>query len=742
MEHDNTGGTHLLDYETELDRERKHLGSIREHIERQIQASGADIKLTDDFTELALNVLRTKEVEQLRKSRVRPYFAKLDFLEKDQPYPEQAYIGRFGLYERSTMEPLVLDWRSPMANLYYEHSFTDVPVEVKRGSSLRFDVDRKRQFEMENNEIERFFDMTAASGTNRLLLERLQQRGEQKLRDIVETIQAEQNAVLRADARQALIVQGAAGSGKTTIALHRLAFLAYSYRDRGTFDNFLIIAPNRLFIDYISDVLPDLGIEGVVQTTWEDCLIPFIPLPKKYRFTDTSAKTALFLEHGSSGKAGLPHKPETILQASRLRGSMAMKKLLDDFIDKRVGQMVPELDLVLSKAHRMQHREIQRKFHTDFRHYPYMQRRKRLLTVLKQWKEDCLKEAVQTLESRIKQGEYAATERRVAEVREQYRRKFEEYCEKVKGVEIASFYRNIVSKPANIAKLIQYAGADFAHYDAERIAAYFADRKETHPYELEWEDIASAFYLSYRFYGLGKTKSYSHIIVDEAQDFAPFQMFALRLLSSGGSMTILGDLAQSIYPYRGLTNWDDLREGVFETAVSIERLKKSYRSTVEIMTAANRVLRHWDNPHITPAEPVLRHGDEPKTERFASEDEAMRAVAALAERLAHGGMPNIAVIDKTVAHCKSVHKKLTGLGADARLIAGKDTRYEGGMSVVPIYLSKGMEFDAVIVLNPSAAVYDSSRPEDVKLLYVAMTRALHRLYVYHWDELSGLFDSL
>jgi DNA helicase II / ATP-dependent DNA helicase PcrA len=730
-----------LDYEIELEREQRHLGGIREHIERQIGLTGSDIKLTQDFTELSLNVLRSKEVEQLRKSRSRPYFAKLDFQERDQPYPEKAYIGRFGLYERSTMEPLVLDWRSPIANLYYEHSFQDVPVEIKRGSTLRFDVDRKRQFEMDGETIAQFYDMTSASGTNRLLLERLQQRGEQKLRDIVETIQAEQNSVLRADARQALIVQGAAGSGKTTIALHRLAFLAYSYRDRGTFDNFLIIAPNKLFIDYISDVLPDLGIEGVVQTTWEESLIPFIPLPKKYRFADTAEKTAMFLEHGAAGAGASPHSKETILQASKLRGTMGMKRLLDHFIEKRVSQMVPEVDLALSKAHRMPHTEIHRKFHEDFKHYPYMLRRKRLLAVLKTWMEDCFKEAKMTLEKRIRPGQYAATEQRVAEVKEQYERKYEEYAEKLKGVEIASFYRNIMSKPGNIAKLIKYAGDAYAHYDAEKIAAYFADRKESHPNELEWDDIAGTFYLAYRFYGLGKHRSFSHIIVDEAQDFAPFQMFALKFLSGSGSMTILGDLAQSIYPYRGLTNWEDLRAGgVFDTPVSIEKLKKSYRSTVEIMTAANGVLRHWNNPHITLAEPVLRHGEQPRTRRCASEEEALSAAAAIIRELRQGGMPNIAVIDKTVARCKALHKRLSSHGVDAHLVTGKDTRYEGGVSIVPIYLSKGMEFDTVILFNPSAQLYDRERPEDVKLLYVAMTRALHRLHMIHWEELTGLLE--
>ncbi len=727
-----------MTYEEQLTAEREFLTKVRRHIERQIEAGAQGIKLTDDFTELALNAIRQKELEQLYKSKTRPFFAKVDFQEREQPDRERAYIGRFGLFDRATMEPIVLDWRSPMANLYYEHSFRDVPVDVKLGRRLLFDVSNKRQFEMDKDELTRFYDMSAETGTNRLLLERLEQRGEQKLKDIVETIQAEQNAVLRAEAGQALIVQGAAGSGKTTIALHRLAFLAYAYRDRGAFDNFLIIAPNRLFIDYISDVLPDLGIEGVVQTTWEEALRGFVPLPKGYRIADAAGKTAMFLEAGRESDG---ERLAVAKLASRLRGSMATKTLLDRFVERRIAATIPDADLSLSKTHRMTAEDVRRKFHVDFKHYPYMQRRKRLIQALTQWKDDCAKEAARVLESRIKSGQFAATEKRVAEVRLQYDRKLAEYVEQVKGVEIVSFYRNIVTKPANVAKWMAEAGLADEGIDAERVAAYFAERKEKHKQELEWDDLAPLFYLAYRFYGLGKTRAFSHIIVDEAQDFSPFQLHALSALSASGSMTILGDLAQSIYPYRGLTDWNALSKGVFPGKVSVERLKKSYRSTVEIMTVANAVLSNWANPHVTPAEPVLRRGEAPHASRHADEAEGLRAIAERLAELRAQGMRNVAVIDKTAARCRAVHKKLEALGAeDVHLIEGKADKYAGGVSVVPVYLSKGMEFDAVLLVNPASEAYDPAVPEDVKLLYVACTRALHRLEAYHWDELTPLLQ--
>ncbi|HZG58196.1 HelD family protein [Paenibacillus sp.] len=747
-----------MSYEEQLAAERETLSKVRRHIERQIDAGEEGMKLTDDFTELALNAIRRKELDQLNKSKTRPFFAKVDFRERDQPDREQAYIGRFGLFDRATMEPIVLDWRSPMASLYYEHAFRDVPVDVKLGRRLTFDVLTKRQFEMEKDELVRIYDMSESTGANRLLLERLEQRGEQKLRDIVETIQAEQNAVLRADAGQALVVQGAAGSGKTTIALHRLAFLAYSYRDRGAFDNFLIVAPNKLFIDYISDVLPDLGIEGVVQTTWEEALTRHIPLPRGYRFEDAAAKTALFLEplvpagpgEASAGSGGKPGGAggerraalATVRLASRLRGSMAMKALLDRYVDRRIEATVPDVDLVLSKAHRLSAEEVKRKFHVDFRHYPYVQRRRRLLQALTQWKDDCVKEAARTLESRVRAGRYAETERRIAEIRELYDRKLAEYAERIKTVELVSFYRNLMSKPANIAKLLEASGlAGEEGADAERLAAYFEERKAAKKQELEWDDIAPLFYLANRFYGLGKTKAFSHIIVDEAQDFSPFQLHALTALSASGSMTILGDLAQSIYPYRGLDDWNALAKGVFQSRMSIERLKKSYRSTVEIMTVANAVLSHANNPHIAPAEPVLRHGEAPVAERLEGERAALVRIARRVAELREGGLANVAIIEKSLARCRDVYKKLAKLGlTDAHLIEGKAEKYAGGVSVVPVYLAKGMEFDAVLLVNPSEAAYDPAAPEDAKLLYVACTRALHRLEAYGWEALTPMLS--
>jgi DNA helicase-2/ATP-dependent DNA helicase PcrA len=720
-----------LSYEHELEKERKQLQTVRGHIEQEIQSSAKGIKLTDDFTELALNEMRQKELIQLQKSHARPFFAKVDFQEDDQPYPEQAYIGRFGLYDKTTFDPLVMDWRSPMAHLYYDHQFENVKVEVKHAQELSFQVHLKRQFEMEQDEIVRYFDMTSTVNTNQLLIERLHEKGDQKLKDIVETIQAEQNEIIRADAHQVVIVQGVAGSGKTTIALHRLAYLAYLYKDRGTFDNFLIIAPNRLFIDYISNVLPELGVDGVVQTTWEDHIIEL--LPKKWRQSRHQDKIAMFLE--SSREEGT-HSRTTVAQASLLRGTMAMKPLLEKYIQRRVENMIPSADLILDNKHRMSSEEIYQKFHRDFQHYPYMQRRKRLIQVLSQWKEDRLQEVIRQWEARLGPGKYAQIEGKIEEIKKEFQARLDEYCRQIKGVEIHSFYENIITKASNIAWLIQNSDPTYSEYNAESIANYLTDSRK--PNQVDLEDLAALFYLTYRFYGIGKVKKYSHIVVDEAQDFAPFQMHVLGLLSGNQSISILGDLSQSIYSFKGLTSWDTLKEGVFEAKVVQKTLKQSYRSTVEIISVANEVLKKWNNPLVTLAKPVIRHGDQPMLVKRTSEMDMLLSLSEKITRLQQEGFHNIAIIDKTLAQCSYLYEKLTDSGLPCQVISSKDSRYEGGISIVPIYLSKGMEFDAVILVNPTADKYDIATPVDIKLLYVAMTRALHRLYIFHFEEPSPI----
>lgn len=722
-----------LNQERELELERQALIALRETMDEQIRVLSGKERPTKDFTEMAISALHHKEYGQLRKSREQPYFARVTFREHGSAKFEDAYIGRFGVYDKRTLDPFVLDWRSPLANLYYDAGFNGVPVRVHQGDKtheLQFDVARKRQFEMSDGELVNFFDSTNAVRSNARLLERLNRRGEEKLRDIVETIQGEQNRIIRAEGGSTLIVQGAAGSGKTTIALHRLSYLAYLHKDMSFSAHFLIVAPNRLFIDYIADVLPDLGVEGAVQTTWEDLVRGSLTV--KIRMTDHQAKIARFFEATGKEEKALA----IAAKASRLRGSMAMKRLLDMFVERFIARLVPEGDFLLDAKHRYPRAEIVKKFDVDYQHYPYLERRKRLVQALTRWTRDQLKEVTDSLEKGVAKGRYQEVEESVAKVKQRYEMALEGYVKRLRTVDIADVYPKVAANPKNIAWMGRVAGMPCTQSEAEEIADHLQTAHASGAFERE--DLPGLFYLTYRLHGLTKAKRYSHIVVDEVQDLSPFQIHALSLLAGHQSISLFGDLSQSIYPFTGLNDWDDLREEVLGGPTEFATLTQSYRSTVEIVSLANEVIANWDNPRKMIAEPVLRHGPRPMRQRVAESGQGPKALADWIARLQSEGLKHIALIDKTARHCKGLEKLLAQQGVHVPVITHKAARYEGGVNIVPIYLAKGMEFDAVILVNPTSEKFRADTPTDIKLLYVAMTRPLHRLVIVHWDDLTSL----
>lgn len=722
----------------ELAKEQAYLEYIKTHISHAVASAKNGIKQTKEFTEIVLNTVLQNQSLQLEKSRSQPYFSKLVFSEQTANPPnnsdktEELYIGRFGLFDRETLSPYVIDWRSPIANLYYEDSFEAINIKVEHGYELTFDVHLKRQFDLKDGHLVQFFDSTQAIRTNEPLIERLRAKSEDRLKDIVETIQADQNRIIRSDPYQVLVVQGVAGSGKTTIALHRLSYLAYQHKHEESFNRFLIVGPNQLFIDYISDVLPNLGVEGVRQTTWESLLHSY--LPKKVRITSQHKKIHSLYEIAPTDQARIAAR------ASLLRGHLAMKELIDRYVNHLEHTAIPDEDFALDRNHVMTRDEISRKFHHDFAHYPYVKRRERLLTALKQWTADCLQTIATNVEKQSHTMSYTAMDEHIAKYKVHYERKLQAYNKKVKTADIFTMYRTLLTSSKGVAWLLHHSGHKDWIEDLPAIVLYYKEVLLSN-HTFEWEDLGGLFYLTARLHGLEKHKPFSHIIVDEAQDLGVFQLYVLRLLCNQDALSIFGDLSQSIYAFKGLTAWRDIPDELFSKPVQFEVLQRSYRSTIEIMNLANHVLQHVHQPDQVLAIPVLRHGEKPCLTQWSSRTEALTGIAKRLTTLQNDGLHNIAIISKTAQECTQVGKWLASHSLSIHVISGKETHYEGGISVVPIYFSKGMEFDAVILLNPTNKHYVQDSPIDIKLLYVAMTRALHRLYIDSWEPLSELIST-
>ncbi|OLO38964.1 hypothetical protein BTR23_10490 [Alkalihalophilus pseudofirmus] len=297
------------DFETE----NKRLNETKSYIENVIQSS---IKSQEAFQENIkqamvdldyldsslsyVNILTnakflestTRNFRNLVNIRNKPYFARIDFEPVDTKKREKLYFGKTSLYKKDTQEPVIVGWRSPIANLYYEGRLGYNSYETQ-GEQYYGDIFLKRQYIIEDGQLEEFrnIDMTTR---DEILQDSLSTNADNRLKDIVSTIQAEQNRIIRVEMDRPLIVQGVAGSGKTTIALHRIAYFIYTYAENFNPDHLLILARNRLFLDYISEVLPELGVEDVSQTTFIDFVLISTRI---YRHLNESKKSKVSLRN-------------------------------------------------------------------------------------------------------------------------------------------------------------------------------------------------------------------------------------------------------------------------------------------------------------------------------------------------------------------------------------------------------------------------------------------------------------
>jgi DNA helicase-2/ATP-dependent DNA helicase PcrA len=270
---------------------------------------------------------------------------------------------------------------------------------------------------------------------------------------------------------------------------------------------------------------------------------------------------------------------------------------------------------------------------------------------------------------------------------------------------------------------------------AEFLKSYTLQVLDTDTVDLE--DIAPIMYLKFKIYGVDEKIPVRHIVIDEAQDFSVFQIYTLKHIIKDSSFTILGDLSQAIHSYRGIKDWKDINKYVFEERSEMLTLEQSYRTSVEIMEAANKVIATLKDDKLTPAQPVIRHGEPVAVVSKASRKEIAEDISAKIKEIKKQGFKSIAIICKTAKECEEMHSYFKKGKDSPYVITGKEKEYKSGLLIVPSYLAKGLEFDAVFVADASAENYTTSEL-DTKLLYVALTRPLHMLFIYHVGEMSKL----
>lgn len=697
-------------YQEELQRLEQTNTEIDKQLER---LRTTPVYYGPDLTEQALEVLRENGRHNLAKAIDEPYFGRLDFEETGAGSPVPLYIGKAGVEDERTGHLLVIDWRAPVASLFY--SFTgglDAASYDSPDGMINGLVYLKRNLVVRKQILQRVVDTydrneDSLSVGDEFLLYRLGENKDNKLRDIVSTIQAEQDRIIRAAKNTALIIQGVAGSGKTTVALHRLAFLLYQYREQVRAERMIIFAPNSMFLDYISGVLPELGVGNIQQSTYTDWALDV--LENEVQLADQEQTLQRWFALGSK-------RPPVDDQApGHFKGAIDFKHFLDDCLNRLEKTYVPVADFSPWDGVKLPIATIREWFFVENKHYPLVKRRERVIARIKRWMEMQLEKVwEQSLKKELKKKSSARLRT--------YLTAWPEYT-------AFTFYKMLFTDKGRPDSL----PADLFQRIPEPIVT--ASAKLFKKKEVQLEDLAPLIYIHTRLHGIPSERLFDHVVIDEAQDFSPFQVAVLDTYTRNSSFTILGDLSQGIHAYQGIQDWKEFSSLFNSEETGYFELERSYRSTMEIIQFANSVLqRGVDNPLL--AVPVFRSGNKVRVLQTALKDRLTLLQRALAS-LQAGSSNTIAVVARTEKQAQELHEALTGIGIETNLITSKQRVYRGGISVLPVYLTKGLEFDAVLLMDVTAEHYEATLM-DAKLLYVGCTRALHELWLLVTGDISPL----
>lgn len=682
--------------------EAKRIDEVLRSIRKQLREIGPRYT-GNDFTEQMLEIQREQREQRLTVAEREPYFGRIDFQEEAQPAPKPLYIGKAGVAHEQSNEVLVVDWRAPVASLFYAFSGGEAPVVYESpDGDVEGTVHLKRNLMVRGGILERVVDSYVRgqedeSVTDEFLLYRLGENKDNKLRDIVSTIQQEQDRIIRTEKNKAVFIQGVAGSGKTTVALHRLAYLLYRYAGNIRADRMVIFAPNRMFLDYISGVLPELGVGDIMQTTFADWSLE--QLRQAVRLDEAYDPMNYWFEQPRT-------RDELLASTGRIKGSLAFKAIVDAKLALTEAALIPEEPFEPMAGWRVTPAMIAEWLATDDGSEPFMKRRDRLVSRLKRWLE----------------SEWKARRQTDGKLKAKLNAKLNAYAKKIPSPTAAQLYGALLGEPAAKELL-----------PAKSCAATIKLLKG----KLVWpEDLAPLVYIHVRLNGFDGSP-YDHVVIDEAQDYSPFQLEALKQCQRQPSMTVLGDLQQGIHGYAGIHSWTELTALFPEADTGYYELDRSYRSTMEIIDFANRVLGGMGDG-VKPAVPVFRSGEAVDVVRMGSDEQRLHdVVQTVRDWQQSGHYRTIAVLGRNIRSCEAIERALADAGIEAALVQSKQEAYGGGLTVVPAYLAKGLEFDAVLVADADDGSFGGN---DAKLLYVACTRALHKLKLLYCGELTSLIS--
>lgn len=682
-------------YEKEASRMQDEIDEMLEHYHDN------DVELWSALNNtITLNEHMKRALERNRRALEKPYFGRIIFYDETLDKTESLYIGKGGISADRTSQ-IVVDWRAPVANAYYENGLGKCSYTAPDGRELPIDLKLKRSFEIEDGKLLDYFD-TEVVANDDLLMKYLSKNKEAVLGEIVATIQKEQNEIIRKSPYHNVIVQGVAGSGKTTVAMHRISYILYNYKERFRPEDFYIVGSNRILLNYITGVLPDLDVHGVRQMTMEQLFVRLL-------YEDWDEKRC--------------HVKTVQGEREAVKGTEQWYEDLVAFIRKLEWDVIPREDIFLNPG--------------EYDEEPWSQGHGPVELMSREAVESYIRQNPSvSIQSKINM----LNERLLVKLKNEFLGEHSHYTEEGQKAilkacrgsyggrqwtrSVYDMYRDFLMNQRQKGYDVTIPDDAYDVYDLAALALLYKLVKET-------EIISEAH----------------HVVIDEAQDFGMMVYRALYDCIKDCTYTVMGDVSQNIHFGYGLGDWEALRRLFLQnTGDSFGILKKSYRNTVEISDFATGILSHG-NFFVYPVEPIIRHGKPVRVEpiELGSSQQWMNAAggdvfahraAEICDAWQKEGYDTIAVVCRN-ADTANWFSEILARYIDIMESDLEKASFGSGILVLPVEYTKGLEFDAVLILNPTREDY----PVDdghARLLYVAATRALHELCVLHGRNLTGL----
>jgi len=653
---------HLETIKVKLCGALKDFDEAVEHYDKEYMDSKrylANYRHEIDPREIFQNELAMKQIEssgifavQMRDKIAKlvnsPYFARIDFRADGDETPSIYYIGRFAFAVDSKI--LIFDWRAPVSSMFYDCELGKAYYEAPVGR-IEGELTRKRQFKIKQGQMEYALESSINIQDN-VLQRELSHTSDEKMKTIIATIQKEQNQIIRSEKADNIVIQGVAGSGKTSIALHRIAYLLYRYKDRLSANNVVIISPNKVFADYISNVLPELGEEPIYEMSFAD--IAEIQLDGIVKFEPAED----------------PVEIEDLEWAERVRfkSTFEFVEKMDEYLEYAATAYFEPTEYTFGRFKAAKEWISER--YNAYKKYPI---KKRL--------NEVSKDILDRFETENIRGEELPKQRTIL-------RKLIFMLKKKNTMALYKDFYQWLNMPK---KLVFPA-------------------KNT----LEWADVYPFIYFHATLEGLKENILIRHLVIDEMQDYTPAQYAVINKLFLCRK-TILGDFGQTINPYH-LHSLDDFRK--LYDSVQIVELNKSYRSTFEIITFAKRIL------HVAALEPIERHGKEPEVIPCCDSREEIKQIKERINAFRNSEYVTLGIILKTSKQASALYQALLD-EYDVNLLTPDSLSFANGVSITSIQMSKGLEFDEVIIPSVNSETYYTDY--DRNLLYIACTRAMHQL---------------